>query len=211
MISFKQYILLEGQVKNFFMKHNPDLDPLEFDDKFKQWQSLTPPQKKHIPNPMDKKYKDWSNFVDDLEKAKMVVSKTQKEKTVKEKGVEGLEKGKDYKELSVPAEYKNVQAFIPMTHEASKYIGSKYVGNCETKWCLTQNIDDHWNSYTERGTTFIYLVTPNNKYAIAYSPDFQIALFDENDNNITEIPDYAGIETALLDQVKEHKKENEAI
>ena len=164
MISFSQYILLEGQLEDHFVSKGAEKQDAK--DAISRWRKLTPKQKEQVPNPQ--KYQDLKSFLNDLETAEKFVSKTAKQKQVKQSGIQGLTKGEDYLEFETGD--PEIQAYAPLNWEASKLIASKDVGACEGKWCTAYQKSPHqWYEYTEEEEgAFIYFVTPETKYAVIY-------------------------------------------
>jgi len=111
MKTFKQYIF---EKKDHIIKKLPNLSPeqkKELIDFFKR--------KPNLEGKID-----WNNknlTYDDF-KDVMKVTKTEKVKLVKSKGISGLKEGEDYLKLKTPPEY---EGYIPLTYEASKLIASK--------------------------------------------------------------------------------------
>ena len=95
----------------------------------------------------------YEDFKDILE----IESKTQRKKSVKTRGIKGLKEGKDYIQLkNLP---DDIQGYIPLNYEASKFIASRYVGGIEGKWCTAyQKTDKYWEEYKSYGVIFIYLI-----------------------------------------------------
>lgn len=105
----------------------------------------------------------------------------------------------DYTELSIPKKFNhNIKAYIPHNYDA----GLSLVNGA--KWCIV-DLEEHWDAYTKRGVTFVYLVTNTEKYAIAYSNELQIQIFDQNDVVLSEVPNFPKIEYLLLESVKDYK------
>jgi hypothetical protein len=180
MISFSQYILLEGQLEDHYI--NKGADPEDAKDAIARWRKLTPKQKEQVPNPQ--KYQDLKEFIRDLESAEKFVSKTAKQKQVKESGIKGLKEGEDYLEFETGN--PDIQAYAPLNWEASKLIASEDIGSCEGKWCTAyQKSSQQWYEYTEEEEgAFIYFITPETKYAVIYLIREGIVgweLFDAND------------------------------
>ena len=196
MINFKKYLL---EKKDHIINKIP---------------SLTDDQKKEIidffntHSNLENKI-NWNNFknlkYDDFKKILFDTSKTQEKKNVKEKGIKGLILGKDYLEGIDKTGTYNV--YIPLNYKASKFIASKYIGECEGEWCTAyQKEDKYWNEYTSKGIVFLYIVnyTNNTKYAIAYNEKVyakheKIEIFDQEDNTIDEIPNINNIDQFLRD------------
>lgn len=190
MKTFKQYILFEGQLEDYFVKRGAEKQDAK--DAIARWRKLNPKQKEKVPNPQ--KYQDLKSFISDLESAEDVVSKTAKEKKVKQSGISGLLKGKEYLEFNTGD--SKFQAYAPLRWEASKHIASKRIGSCEGQWCTAyQKSPDYWDEYIfEKAGALIYVITPDSKYAIYYrrskpvglpgwsSSPLYYKIFDANDN-----------------------------
>jgi len=136
---------------------------------------------------------DWNKWktltYDDFKNVLGIESKTQRKKSVKTKGIRGLKEGEDYVQLKeLP---NNVEAYIPLNYEASKFIASKYVGGIEGKWCTAyQKTDEYWKKYTNESIILIYLISNDTKYAIAVYPNNKThKIYDSDDNKISYIPD----------------------
>ena len=80
--------------------------------------------------------------------------------------------GKDY--IEIDSLDKINKAFIPLTWDGSKYLGSNAVGGEEGKWCISYRVSDKFWKIHGKHTVFIIYVTPTTKYAIQYSYDFDI-------------------------------------
>jgi hypothetical protein len=184
MISFSQYILLEGQLEAHYI--NKGAKKQDAKDAIARWRKLTPKQKEQVPNPQ--KYQDLKSFIKDLESAEKFVSKTAKEKQVKESGIQGLAEGEDYLELETGN--PDIQAYAPLHWGASKVIASKYVGSCEGKWCVAyQKSSEHWDEYidTYEGV-LIYFIAPEAKYAAYYASEKDYELFNAEDKKLSNSP-----------------------
>jgi hypothetical protein len=131
---------------------------------------------------------DWNNkelSYKDFKDIMGKVSKTQKLKDVKQKGIKGLEHGVDYIDLKTSS--KGYDAYMPLTHEGSKHIASKYIGaGCEGKWCTAyQKTSEYWDDYTDEGTKFIYIIDGGEKYAVVVK-NMQITSIWNDTNDVME-------------------------
>jgi len=145
-----------------------DLDPIQQDKLvrlFKQYPNL---ESKIDWNKKDLK---WSDFQDVLSQAGKSKSQAQK------KGLEGLQKGRDYEIVKETDEYV---IYYPMTHLASKTLaGRKVAPAIEGKWCISTNDSGDWDNYVGMGIDFFFFFAkeepedgfPGEKYAIARYPE----------------------------------------
>jgi hypothetical protein len=131
---------------------------------------------------------DWNNYANltfkDFESV-MNETKTEKIKKVKSQGISGLKEGTDY--FKIKGEY---EGYIPLSWEASKFLASKYVGDCEGKWCVAyQKNKESWLEYIfdEKPMIFIYLLIGDTKYAIGVYPTLKTEIYDADDNKISKI------------------------
>ena len=109
---------------------------------------------------------DWTNkdlTFDDFKPVLNYVSKSGREKAVKQSGITGLKNGQDYLELKTDGTY---QAYRPLNYEASKLIASNSIGGCEGKWCTAYQKDNsYWKDYT-KSNVLVYVIAGNQKYAL---------------------------------------------
>jgi len=166
------------------------------DHLIKKIKNLTDDQKNELinffnKNPHIENKIDWSNTntltYDDFKPLFDIRSKTKMIKSVKEKGISGLEEGKDY--INFPIS-KGV-AYIPLNYEASKLIASKRIGSCEGKWCTAyQKSKRYWAKYVfQKKVILIYILLDDTKYAVAVYPDNKnLKIFDAEDNAVDSIP-----------------------
>jgi hypothetical protein len=133
--------------------------------------ALSPEQKSQIIqyfniHPNEEGQIDWNNWknlkYEDFAFLINNVSKTAKKKNVKNSGIKGLIPNKDYIEVY---NQDNIIGYVPLTHEASKLIASKYINGVEGKWCTAENSPSFWRYYCGDGKTFlIYFINYNPKF-----------------------------------------------
>ena len=117
------------------------------------------------------------------------------------KGIKGLKENVDY--IKIEIEDDDYQAFIPLSWEASKVLGSNKVGKYEGKWCTAYQKDNsYWVSYiVEREGTLIYFINMNDevdldrfdKFAIISQQDTtRYDMFDKEDKSfrINDLPEH---------------------
>jgi len=108
----------------------------------------------------------------------------------KKHGIKGLRDGKDY--IDVSHMFPGYHAYIPMNFEASKALGSKYIGTCEGKWCTSSNRPATWNEYTQHGVVIIILISYDGKekYALAtHDRLMDVEIFGKNGKEVNSVPD----------------------
>lgn len=142
------------------------------------------------------KIKTFEEFIEKLNELTSKITKS----SVK-KGIRGLVKGKDY--LAIPLNSsRDIEAYIPLTYDASKIIASFRVGNCEGKWCTAyQKSENYWKNYIHVNEGILVYIIIRNEMNKAYSINEKQAIyfiqsedgvidaerFDENDKNIEEV------------------------
>jgi len=135
---------------------------------------------------------DWNKWktltYEDFKDILGIESKTQRKKSVKISGIKGLKEGKDYIQLKGLPD--DMQGYIPLNYEASKFIASKYVGGIKGKWCTAyRKSKEYWEKYTSKSIILIYLIGNNTKYAISvYLDNRTYEIYDSKDNKISYIP-----------------------
>lgn len=189
MISFSHFLLLEGQLEDSLMRLGASKEDAK--KAISRWRNLNDAQREKLPNPQKYTKKNgntFEDFLNDLQSAEEFVSKTAKQKQVKQSGIKGLVEGEDYIELETGD--PDLQAYAPLNYEASKLIASKDVGSCEGKWCVAyQKSPQHWDEYIEiDGGVLIYFITPETKYAAYYRSATDYELFDPKDNKLANSP-----------------------
>lgn len=112
---------------------------------------------------------DWNNnnlLFSDFSKIMNKPTKTDKRKTIK-KGLNSLKEGKDYIKIST----HDWLGYIPLNYEASKIIASKYVGDCEGRWCTAYQKDNrYWiEEVYEKNNILMYILVNSFKYALTYN------------------------------------------
>ena len=132
---------------------------------------------------------DWNKWktltYKDFEPALEPDTFTQKRKAVKASGISGLKDGKDY--LKFPTGNSDIQAYIPLTYDASRLIASNRVGGCTGEWCTAeQKSNYHWKEYViKQNVVLVYVVLPDRKYAVAVYPDNKtVEIFDHEDKKV---------------------------
>ncbi len=157
MISFTQYLT---ESKDRIINKMP---LLSYDEK----KELISFFKKH-PNYENKI--DWNKWkklkFSDFSFALSTKSKRSKKKALKHKGISGLKEGEDY--VHVKLKSKDYLAYIPLTWEASRDIASKYIANCEGKWCIAYSKQsNYWVEYViQGGQVPVYVVSDSEKWAV---------------------------------------------
>jgi hypothetical protein len=133
--------------------------------------ALSPEQKSQIIQyfnvyPNEEGQIDWNNWknlkYEDFTSLINSVSRTAKKKNVKNSGIEGLIPNEDYVEVY---NQDNIIGYVPLTHEASKLIASKYINGIEGTWCTAENSAFAWKSYCKKLNKFlIYFINYNPKF-----------------------------------------------
>lgn len=121
-------------------------------------------------------------------------------------GIKNLTEGIDY--IKIPNISYN--AFIPLSHKASKSIAHESCGGIQAKWCTTQNSSDYWNKYMTKNNILVYGITQLNslgKFALLFIKNGNyetIQFFDYNDKSDTlkesNIPEF--------NKIKKYVEEN---
>ena len=149
---------------------------------------------------------DWNRFkfydYEELLPALTAVSVTERKRKVHSEGISGLSMGTDYVPVGklelapdvnirlLNLECKHIAtgnetfigAYFPLNWEASKLIGSKYIGGTEGEWCTASNNVSFWNDYIyKRGGVLLYVVYQETKYAILIHPNNSWNIFDQFD------------------------------
>ena len=162
----------------------------------------------------------WDSFKDVINY--QPTSSSSLRKAVKNEGISGLTKGKDYITLDKVDQVSGLQgAYMPLTYDASKLIASKSIGDCEGKWCTAaQRTSKDWNKYIfNDGIALIYIVYEGEKYALAVYGDIKLwELFDMDNEPIRALPGLDVDELiqdneAQIEDIRLHfsKKENSPI
>lgn len=158
MLSFREHMLTEK--KDHIIKKMPNLDNYQKELLIKFFKKRTDLESKV----------DWNKWkkltFDDFEPLLQNISKRGRKLAVKHKGVRGMKEGTDY--IHVKMKNTDYLAYIPLTIEASKLIGGKNIGNCESRWCIASNDAQHyWNDYVGTYEAVpIYLIGAARKWAI---------------------------------------------
>jgi hypothetical protein len=128
------------QIKDFFKIHPNYESKIDWND----WRTLT-----------------YNDFVPLLSQ----ISKTARQKMVKNTGINGLDEGTDY---IIAYNSGTIVGYCPLDWEASKMIASSYVGASKTtgKWCVAlHNNRNFWDNYVseegDNNNRFLYLVDYN--------------------------------------------------
>ena len=142
--------------------------------------------------------------VNELESELVKVNRISK-KDIKS-GIKNLTEGIDY--IKIPNISYN--AFIPLSHKASKSIAHESCGGIQARWCTTQNSSDYWNKYMKVNNILVYGITELNslgKFAllfINYDNYQSVKFFDYNDKSDTlkesNIPEF--------NKIKKYVEEN---
>lgn len=102
-------------------------------------------------------------------------------------GIKNLTEGIDY--IKIPNISYN--AFIPLSHKASKSIAHESCGGIQARWCTTQNSSDYWNKYMKVNNILVYGITELNslgKFALLFIKNGNyetVQFFDYNDKSDT--------------------------
>jgi len=181
-----QQVLIEGIVDTHFVKIG--FEKSKAKELAKRWSEIPSQYKRGINILGTKTPQEVEDTLKRLE-SKWSESKTGKEKAVKRHGIQGLVYGEDYIEFDTG--HPDIVAYAPQNHKASQLIASTRIGPCEGKWCTAENKPGHWNKYTEKGIKFIYVITPETKYAVAVAEikgRNKTEIFDQNDKKLQSLP-----------------------
>ncbi len=160
-------------------------------------QNLSPQDKetlitffKNNPHLESDKRIDWNNkylHMGDFTEVLDTVSKTKREKAVKQHGIAGLKEGEDYIDIKLKSDVYS--AYIPLTWEASQLIASRKIGGCEGKWCTAyQKTNMHWNYHIfTKQELPIYVIGDHEKWAVMVEKDDKtFKIFDAMDTSYNE-------------------------
>lgn len=110
-----------------------------------------------------------------------IAQKTKSNSEAKNKGLDGLIKGKDFLEFATGKQ--NVKAYIPLNHKASKSIASKKVCSVEGKWCVAANDPKEWNNFKRDATIIMFIIdsTAKNPKKSKLALNFSIIKHDKKE------------------------------
>lgn len=126
----------------------------------------------------------YNDFTDVIEMGTLSKIK----RNVKNFGLKGLRKGKDYIDVSEYFDYYD--AYIALNFQSSKMLGSKYIGSCEGKWCTSSNRPATWNYYNANQVVIVIIISPDGeKYALAGHPKLpDIEIYDSSGKEVSSAP-----------------------
>ncbi len=184
MKSYKEYILNEK--KDHIIKKMPNLTEVEKELLIDFFNNRTDLESKV----------DWNKWktldISDFEPFLSNVSKSGRKRAFKMKGIAGLKEGTDYLELQLSNPM--FKAYVALTIETSKLLGSSRFGGFEGEWCIASNhAEKYWNKYVgsrQYNNVPVYLMGLGKKWVVICNSYEIESIWDWNNKVIRphEIP-----------------------
>jgi hypothetical protein len=201
----EEQLLIEETRKERFIRKNKNLTEFQQDELIEHLDRYD--YKEDIIN----REIGWQNFHKatwtDIQPIIELESKSLKKKRVKSLGINGLTKNEDYVVVN-GVEYtpnfstygKLTGVYMPLNHEASQHIASKYVGGTEGKWCISSNSDSYWEQYTfgtgsashyaDSPSIFMMFIYEETKFAVQICQKYDFIIWDQHDDNHGDADDF---------------------